>query len=200
MAVELLEDDARAAHDAGQRVVGDVDRHLGRLGHATVEALQQRAAAGQHDALVHDVGDQLGRRLLDGVLDGVDDLLDGDLDGVADLVGADLDRARQAGQQVAAAERDVLLIVLAGVGRADGDLDVLGRPLAEQQVVLAPGVGDDVLVHLVAADADAAADDDAAEADDGDLRRAAADVDDEAARWAPRWAGRRRWPPPWAPR
>ena len=45
-----------------------------------------------------------------------------------------------------------------GIGRADGDLDVLRRPLAEEQVVLAPGEGDDVLVHLVAADADAAAD------------------------------------------
>ena len=161
-----------------------MDRHLGRLGDAPVEAGQQGAAAGQDDALVHDVGDELGRRLLDRVLDRVDDLLDGRLDRLADLVGADLDAARQAGQQVAAAERDALGVPLAGVGRADRDLDVLGRPLAEEQVVLAPGERDDVLVHLVAADADAAADDDAAEADDGDLRRAAADVDDEAARTA----------------
>ena len=103
--VELLEDDAGAAGDAGQRVVGDVDRHLGRLGDAPVEAGQQRAAAGEDDALVHDVGDELGRGLLDRVLDRVDDLLDGRLDGLADLVGADLDAARQAGQQVAAAQR-----------------------------------------------------------------------------------------------
>ena len=89
---------------------------------------------------------------------------DGRLDGLADLVGADLDAARQAGQQVAAAERDALGVPLARVGRADGDLDVLGRPLAEEQVVLASGERDDVLVHLVAADADRAADDDATEA------------------------------------
>ena len=108
---------------------------------------------------------------------------DRDLDRLADLVGGDLDRARQAGQQVAPAQRDALLVVVARVGRADGDLDVLGRALAEQQVVLAPGVGDDVLVELVAADAQAATDDDAAEADDRDLRRAAADVDDQAAGW-----------------
>ena len=76
------------------------------------------------------------------------------LDRLADLVGADLDRARQAGQQVAAAERDALLVPLARVGGADRDLDVLGRALAEEQVVLAPGERDDVLVHLVAADAD----------------------------------------------
>ena len=101
------------ADDAGQRIVRHVHRHLRRLGHAPVEALQKSAAAGQHDALVHDVGDELGRRLLDGVLDGVDDLLDGGLDGLAHLVGADLDGARQAGQQVATAQRDALLVVLA---------------------------------------------------------------------------------------
>ena len=86
------------------------------------------------------------------------------LDRLADLVGADLDAARQAGQQVAAAERDALRVPVARIGRADRDLDVLGRPLAEEQVVLAPGERDDVLVHLVAADPDRAADDDAAEA------------------------------------
>ena len=110
---ELLEDDAGPAGDAGQRVVGDVDRHLGRFRDAPVEARQERAAAGQHDPLVHDVGDELRRRLLDRVLDRVDDLRDGRLDRLADLVGADLDAARQAGQQVAAAERDALLVPLA---------------------------------------------------------------------------------------
>ena len=69
-----------------------------------------------------------------------------------------------------------------GIRRADRDLDVLRGPLAEEQVVLAPGERDDVLVHLVAADPDRARDDDAAEADDRDLGRAAADVDDQAAR------------------
>ena len=77
------------------------------------------------------------------------------LDGLADLVRADLDAARQAGQQVAAAERDALRVPLARVRRPDRDLDVLRGPLAEEQVVLAPGEGDDVRVHLVAADADA---------------------------------------------
>ena len=106
------------AGDAGQRVVGDVDGHLGRLGDAPVEAGQQGAAAGQDDALVHDVGDQLRRGLLDRVLDRVDDLLDGRLDRLADLVRADLDAARQPGQQVAAAERDPLRVPFARVGRA----------------------------------------------------------------------------------
>ena len=169
-----------AAH-ARQRIVRDVDRHLGRLCDTPVEALEQRAATGQHDALVHDVRHQLRRRLLDRVLDGLHDLGDRGLDGLADLVRGDLHRARQAGQQVAAAERDALLIVGAGVGRADGDLDVLGRSLADQQIELTTTVRDDVLVQLITADADAARDHDAAEADDSDLRGAATDVHDEAA-------------------
>ena len=73
----------------------------------------------------------------------------------------------------------MLLVVVARVGRPDRDLDVLRGPLAEQQVVLAAGVGHDVLVHLVATYPNAAADDDAAERDHGHLRGAAADVDDE---------------------
>ena len=42
------------------------------------------------------------------------------------------------------------------------------------------GIGDDAAVHLVAGDADRAADDHAAEGDDGNLGRAATDVDDHA--------------------
>ena len=84
----------------------------------------------------------------------------------------------------------LLLVVLAGIGGANRDLDVLCRALAEQQVVLAPTVGNDVLVELVAADAQAAAHDDSAERDDSDFRRPAADVDDQAAGWlADRQAG-----------
>ena len=43
------------------------------------------------------------------------------------------------------------------------------------------GVGDDAAIHLVAGNADGAADDHAAEGDDGDLGGATADVDDHAA-------------------
>ncbi len=90
-------------------------------------------------------------------------------------------RARQTRQQVAASQRYALIVVVARIGRADGDLDVLCGALAQEQVVLASGVGNDVLVELVAADAQAATDDNSAEADDGDLSRPATDVDDQAA-------------------
>ncbi len=65
------------------------------------------------------------------------------------------------------------------IGRADRDLDLLGGPLAHQQVVLPSGEADDVDVHLVAADPDAAGHHDPAQADHGHLRGAAADIHDE---------------------
>ena len=63
-------------------------------------------------------------------------------------------------------------------GGADLELDLLGGLLADEQLVLLLDVADDRLVHLVAADAQALRDDDAAERDDRHLGRAAADVDD----------------------
>jgi hypothetical protein len=65
--------------------------------------------------------------------------------------------------------------------RADLDLDLLGRPLADQQVVLALDVLDDRLVHLVGSDADRAAVHDAGQRDDRDVGRSAADVHDHVA-------------------
>src|SRR3972149_9678942 len=47
----LLQRFAAAAHDAGQRVVRNVDRELGLLLQAPVNAAQEGAAAGETDAL-----------------------------------------------------------------------------------------------------------------------------------------------------
>src|SRR5439155_11966816 len=119
--LQLLEDLAAPARDAGEWVVGDVDRHLGGLGDACVESAEERAPAGEVDALVHDVGDELRRRLFDGVLDGVDDLIDGRVERLADLRARDLDRTRQTGEQVAAAKERRDLFV-ERVRRPDRDL------------------------------------------------------------------------------
>ena len=90
------------------------------------------------------------------------------------------DRLRQAGDEVAAADLGVRL-VLGRERRAERQLDLLGGALAEHQAVLLLAEGDDRLVELVAADADALAGDDAAEGDDRDLGGAAADVDHHVA-------------------
>src|SRR5207237_10538986 len=95
----------------------------------------------------------------------------------ADLLRGEDHRLRQAGQHVAAAYLRLDLVTEVE-GGADLELDLLGCLLADPQLVLALDVADDRLVHLVAADAQRLRDDDAAERDDRDLGRAAADVDD----------------------
>src|SRR5438105_13317883 len=74
--LQLLERLARAAHDAGERVVGNDDRQSGFFHEQPVEIAQQRAAAGQHHALLGDVGAELWRRLLERGLHRRDDLVE----------------------------------------------------------------------------------------------------------------------------
>src|SRR5680860_231521 len=64
------------------------------------------------------------------------------------------------------------------LGRADGALYLLGGAVADEQVVFGLDERHDVAVEGVARDAQALGDDDAAEAEDGDVGGAAADVDD----------------------
>ena len=67
------------------------------------------------------------------------------------------------------------------IGRADLDLDLLGSALTDEQVVLALDEGDDGLIEHITGHAYAAGGHDAAQRDDGDLRRAAADIHDHTA-------------------
>src|SRR3546814_3880913 len=60
--LELLQRLAGADGHSVQRIGGDDDGHAGLVVEAGLEAVQQRTAAGEGDALLHDVGGQLGRR------------------------------------------------------------------------------------------------------------------------------------------
>src|SRR6266567_6418851 len=68
------------------------------------------------------------------------------------------------------------LAILGHAGRADLLLDPFGAALADQKVMVAPDIGDDRLIHLVAADPHRAGIDDAAQREDRHLGRAAADI------------------------
>src|SRR5215216_5671068 len=100
--LELLEAAARADRDARERALGEMDRHLRLVAEALVEAVQERAAAGEHDPAVHDVRRELRRRLVERRLDRLDDLADGAVERPADLLAAEHDRLRQPGEHVAA--------------------------------------------------------------------------------------------------
>src|SRR5713101_5564061 len=178
--VQLLERLARADHDRAERVLGEEHRQARLLAEQRIKALQERAAAREHDAAVSNVAGELGGRALERALHRLDDDVDRLGQRVADLVGTDGQLARHAGDQIASLDVHRQHFV-ARVGVADGHLDQLGRALADEQVVPALDVLDDRLVHFVAADAHAVRADDAGEADHRDVGRAAADVDDHVA-------------------
>ncbi len=165
----------------GERVVGDGDREAGLLGKELVDAADERAAAGHHETAVDEVGGKFGRAAFERDAHGLDDGADGVAHGLADFLGSDVDRLGQAGHGVAALDLHRQL-GLERVGGADGHLDLFRRALADQQVVGALHVVDDGEVDLVARHADGFRKDDAVERNDGDLGRAAADVDDHVGR------------------
>src|SRR5436309_10070450 len=178
---QFIQDLARSHDNGGERIVGQDHGQARLLAEKRVEIPEQRPATGQHDPLVDDVRRELGRRALETDTHGLDDLVDGLEQRVSDLLVRDLDGLRHTGHEVAALDLHGLEL-RAGIGRADGDLDQLGGPLADEQVVLPLDVLDDRLVHLVAADADRLGEHDARERDHGDLGGAAADVDHHVAR------------------
>src|SRR5262245_40329044 len=85
--LEFLEAPAGAYRDTGQRALRKVDRHLRLVAEPLVEAVQEGAAAGEDDPAVHDVGGELGRRLVERRLDRLDDLADRPVERAADLLG-----------------------------------------------------------------------------------------------------------------
>ena len=100
---------------------------------ALLEAGQEGAAARQDDAAIHDVRGQLGRGLVQGRLDGVEDLADRLVEGAADLLGGDHDRLGEAGEHVAAAYLGLDLL-LELPGRADLELELLRGLLPDQEL------------------------------------------------------------------
>ena len=176
----LVQTFAGPEHDARKRVGGDVDGHAGLARDQAVQSAQEGAAAGQHDAAVHDVGGQFGGRVFQRFFDGLDDGIDRVRDGLAHLLRRDDGLAGQARDEVAAPDLHEGLL-LQPVSRPDGDLAVLGHAVSDEQVEGRAGVGDDGLVYLVAGDADGARRGHGAEGDDGDLGRPAADVNDHRA-------------------
>ena len=145
-----------------------------------IQTPQQGTAAGQGDAVVDDIGAQLRRGALQGLLDGAGDLDQALQQGLAHILRVDDNVLGQAVHQVAALDLHGHLGVH-GVGRADLDLDLLGGTLTDEQVILALDESDDGLIEHITGHPDAAGGHDAAQRDDCDLSGAAADVHDHAA-------------------
>src|ERR1700677_2502025 len=166
--------------NAVQGVPGHDDRHPRLMLQTRFQPVEERSPTGQHDALLHDVRRQFRRRPVQRDLDGVDDGGHRLLDGTPDLLGGDNDRLREPAHEVAATDLRVQLL-LQGIGRAERDLDLFRCALSERQAELLLHEGNDRLVELVATDTHRLARHDATKRDDGDLCRAAADVDPHVA-------------------
>src|SRR5579864_1034779 len=172
---EIAEHLSRAEDDRSERVVGDRDWQARFLANALVEILQERAAAGQNDAAVADVGGKFGRRAFEGDANRVQNRGDAFGKRFADFAVVNRDGARDAFDQIAALhlERKRLL---ERVRRADFNFNLLGGALTDEQIVFALQVMHYRLVHFVSGDAYRAGVNDAAHGNDGDVGRAAADV------------------------
>src|SRR5260370_11216931 len=128
-----------------------------------VEIAEQRAAAGQHDALVDDVGGEFGGRMLERHLDGLDDRADRFGEAFGYLALADHNFLWHAVHQVAPPDlHHAALTVLRHAGGTYLLLDPLGAGLADEEIMVAADIGDDRLRPLVAPHPNPSAIDDAA--------------------------------------
>src|SRR3954471_3696827 len=69
----VVENATRAANDAGERILVDVNREAGLLAQQKVEPANERTAAGHDDPAIDDITRQLRRRDLERATDGVHD-------------------------------------------------------------------------------------------------------------------------------
>ena len=173
----VLKRQPRPHRHTDQRIFRHPHRQSRRLRDRDVHPAQQRAAAGQGDPLVDDVGRQFGRRLFQRGAHRCDDLSDRFGQRLGDLGLGHLHLRRAAVDQVAALDPDDHPFALGRHRTADRQLDALGGHFADHQIMFAADIGRNHLVHLVAADPHRIAVSDAAQRQDRDLRGAAADVD-----------------------
>src|SRR5690606_30066038 len=123
--VKVVDVDRGAAGDAGEGVVRQSRLEARRVLDHAAQPAEHGASARHGDAVLHEVGGELGGGGLERPGDAVDDEGDGLLERLADLDGGDFRLARQAADQVAPAHLDLRILgqLRVGAGGADLDLD-----------------------------------------------------------------------------
>ena len=180
--VRVLERDAGASCHCAQRVFCNVERNVDLLGEPLCHTSEQGASSGEENAVLNYVRVQLRRGLLQHVQDGRLYLGHGLVKAVGDFLIGDGRLHRVRCHEVLSPDDNRLRLVLqVGDDGTHGNLDTLRGYLSHLDVVLLLEVVLDVRREDVARRTDAVLDHDAAEGDDGDLRRTAADVDDHVA-------------------
>src|SRR5262245_7796692 len=130
--LDLVEGAAEAEDHARGRIRGDLHRELRLLAEEPVEPAQERAAARENDAGVDDIRGQLRGRPLQARADRLDDGRDALAKSLADLFLVEHDRFRNAVREVPPLDLQREGLGLAGVGRSELDLELLGLALADE--------------------------------------------------------------------
>jgi hypothetical protein len=142
--------------------------------------VHERTAAGQHDPVLEQVGGEVGRRLLEDRPHGADDRVERVAHRLADQPLVDGAAGRAPGVEVGPGDGEGLA-PRRPAGVAAFHLEALGGERSDREALVVAQLGDDRGVERVAADLDRTHCDDAAQREDGDLGRPAADVDDHPA-------------------
>src|SRR5215203_2555894 len=179
---DVLEDHPGTDDYGRQRVLGDQDRQARLLAQTPIEVAQHRPAAGEHHAAVVDVGAQFGWDPLERVEHGLRDLPQRLGKRLANLLVADHHGSRHTLRDMTSFHFHLQLLVERR-GRTELPLDLLRRPLADQQVAGLLQIIDDRVRHRVTGDPQRASVDRPRHRDYGDIGRSAADVDDHVAGW-----------------
>ena len=176
----MLQRDPRAHRHALHRAVRHVAGNPDLLRDQPVQVSQHSRPAGQHDSAVDDVRGQLWRRSFEDRSRRANDRLQRVRHRLRHVRRRHCNRARQPGDLIPAAHlvRDLFLQRQC---TADRNLQLLGRPVADNEIVAPLHIGGDRVVQPVTGNADALADDDAVHRDHGRLGASAADIDDHMA-------------------
>src|SRR5688572_13586456 len=97
----VVENASGPAHDAGERILIDMNRKAGFLREKQVEPANERAATRHDDPAVDDVAGEFGGCDFERAAHGVDDLLDRLLDRFPDLAGIHANGLRDAADEIA---------------------------------------------------------------------------------------------------
>src|SRR5450756_1922235 len=146
-----------------------------------LEAAQECTSPGHHYSLVHDIARQLRRGLVKRVLDRLNDLRHGFVDRLPYLLCRHDHGLRKPRREIPSLYLALQVIVPKRERRTDVDLQHFRGPLPDHQLVIPLDVVDYRLVHLVAADPDRLARDDAPQRDDRDLGGPPSDVNHHVA-------------------
>src|SRR5262245_20168805 len=174
----IFEEQSESPDDGALRTFGQFNSQIGLFSQAFVASGQERRPAGQDHSSVINIAGGFWRQGFERVLNRADDAVDDGFDRLVNLDAVDDGHFGIAGDGAAAFDhRSVFLIERNRAAQLD--LDAFGRARADQQTVVLFDHVDQRGVHIVAADAQRAGEDQMVVNHRGDGGRARPHVNDE---------------------